>query len=110
MFVILCKHCELIHGLQTRGGDLMANLKSAVKRINTNNKQRVRNQAVKSDMRTHIKNVEALIDANEVENAKAAFHSTTRAIDKAVQKGVVHQNNGNRQKARLAKKLKEHSA
>lgn len=88
----------------------MANLKSAVKRINTNNKKRARNQAVKSEMRTHIKHVETLIEANEVENAKAAFQTTSRAIDKAIQKGVVHHNNGNRQKSRLANKIKAMSA
>ncbi|MEI3613324.1 30S ribosomal protein S20 [Pseudogracilibacillus sp. SO30301A] len=88
----------------------MANLKSAIKRVNTNNKKRARNQAVKSDMRTHIKQVEKLIEANDVENAKTAFQSTARVIDKAVQKGVIHKNNGNRHKVRLAKKLNKVTA
>lgn len=88
----------------------MANLKSAIKRVNTNNKKRARNQAVKSDMRTHIKQVEKLIEANDVENAKTAYQSTTRVIDKAVQKGVIHKNNGNRHKVRLAKKLNKVTA
>lgn len=78
--------------------------------MNTNNKKRERNQAVKSDMRTHIKQVEKLIEANDVENAKTAFQSTSRIIDKAVQKGAIHQNNGNRHKARLAKKLNKVTA
>lgn len=84
----------------------MAILKSAIKRINTNNKKRLQNQSVRSDMRTHIKRVEALIEANDVEGAKEAYKTTTRKIDKAIQKGVIHRNNGNRQKSRLAKKLK----
>lgn len=88
----------------------MANLKSAIKRVNTNNKKRARNQAVKSDMRTHIKQVEKLIEANDVENAKTAFQTTTRVIDKAVQKGAIHKNNGNRHKIRLAKKLNKVTA
>ncbi len=88
----------------------MANLKSAIKRVNTNNKKRLRNQSVKSDMRTHIKQVEKLIEANDVENAKSAFQSTARVIDKAVQKGVIHKNNGNRHKARLAQKLNKATA
>lgn len=88
----------------------MANLKSAIKRVNTNNKKRERNQTVKSNMRTHIKQVENLIDANDVENAKNAYQSTVRIIDKAIQKGVIHQNNGNRHKARLAKKLNKATA
>ncbi|HLR70645.1 MAG TPA: 30S ribosomal protein S20 [Pseudogracilibacillus sp.] len=88
----------------------MANLKSAIKRVNTNNKKRERNQTVKSNMRTHIKQVENLIDANDVENAKNAYQSTVRIIDKAIQKGVIHRNNGNRHKARLAKKLNKATA
>lgn len=88
----------------------MAILKSAIKRIDTNNKKRLQNQSVKSDMRTHIKRVEALVEANDVDGAKEAFKTTTRKIDKAVQKSVIHRNNGNRQKARLAKKIKQINA
>jgi len=85
----------------------MANLKSAIKRVNTNNKKRERNIAVKSDMRTNIKRVETFIEANDVENATTSFNETVRIIDKAVQKGVIHKNNGNRHKARLAKKFNQ---
>lgn len=83
----------------------MANLKSAIKRIDTNNKKRSLNQPVKSDMRTHIKYVEKLVEANDIENAKEMYNKTVRKIDKAIQKGVIHRNNGNRQKARLSKKI-----
>lgn len=85
----------------------VAILKSAIKRIRVNNKKRVRNQSVRSDMRTHIKNVEALVEASDLEGAQEAFQQTSRIIDKAIQKGVVHRNNGNRQKTRLAKKIRE---
>lgn len=83
----------------------MANLKSAIKRVQTNNTKHARNTSIKSNMRTHIKRTEALIAANEVENAQASFKETTKVIDKAVQKGVIHTNNGTRQKQRLSKKL-----
>ncbi len=83
----------------------MANLKSAIKRINTNNKKHDQNQSVKSDMRTHIKQVEKFVKANEVDQAKEHFNKTVQKIDKAVQKGAIHRNNGDRQKSRLAKKI-----
>lgn len=83
----------------------MANLKSAIKRVGVNETKRTRNISIKSDMRTHIKRTEAFIAANDVENATASLKETTRIIDKAVQKGVIHQNNGNRQKQRLSKKM-----
>lgn len=88
----------------------MANLKSAIKRVRVNEDKRSRNQSVKSEMRSHIKQVENLIEANDVENAKVAFETASQKIDKTVQKGIIHKNNGNRQKARLAKKLKSFSA
>lgn len=88
----------------------MANLKSSIKRVKVNEKKRLRNKAIKSNMRTHIKRVEQLIAANDVENAKAAFQTTMKVIDKAVQKGVIHKNNGNRHKSRLAKKINNLSA
>lgn len=88
----------------------MANLKSAIKRVNTNNKKRALNQSFKADMRSTIKKVESFIEANDVENAKSTFQLATKKIDKTIQKGIIHVNNGNRQKARLAKKMKTISA
>lgn len=88
----------------------MANIKSAIKRVDTNNKKRAINQAQKSEMRTQIKHVEKLVEANDVENAKIALQKTTKHIDKAIQKGVIHQNNGDRQKSRLANKVSNLSA
>lgn len=92
------------------GGVTMANLKSAIKRIRTNDTKRLQNQSFKSEMRSQIRNVETLIEANDVENATVAFKTASRKIDKTVQKGIIHKNNGNRQKSRLAKKLKSLSA
>jgi len=88
----------------------MANLKSAVKRINVNESKRVNNQNVKSSMRTSIKRVEGLVNENKVEQAQEALKSTIKQIDKAVQKGVIHKNNGTRQKTRLIKKVNNLSA
>lgn len=85
----------------------MANMKSAIKRIRTNEKSRVLNQNVKSNMRTNIKRVESLVSENKVEEAQAALKLAVKKIDKAVQKGVVHKNNGSRQKTRLTKKVNE---
>lgn len=85
----------------------MANLKSAIKRVKINEKKRESNQSFKSAMRTKIKRVEHLVEANDLEAAKEAFNEATRSIDKVIQKGIIHKNNGNRHKARLAKKIKQ---
>lgn len=88
------------------GGVIMANLKSAIKRVRTNDTKRLLNQSFKSEMRSYIKQVETLVEAKDIENAKKAFQEASRKIDKTVQKGIIHKNNGNRQKSRLAKKIK----
>ncbi|HLS20945.1 MAG TPA: 30S ribosomal protein S20 [Bacillota bacterium] len=88
----------------------MANLKSAIKRVRTNETKRARNQALKSHMRTQIKRVDVLIEANDVENAKEAFNEAVRTIDKTVQKGAIHKNSGNRFKSRLAHKINKLSS
>lgn len=85
----------------------MPNIKSAIKRVDVNRKKRAQNIDHKSDMRTQIKRLEKLIEQKDVEGAKAALPITFKKIDKAVQKGGVHKNNGNRQKSRLTKKINE---
>jgi small subunit ribosomal protein S20 len=83
----------------------MANIKSAIKRAKQNNKRRVQNASMKSAMRTAIKKFEALVNNNDVEQAKEAFVIATKKIDKAAQKGLIHKNAAARHKSRLAKKL-----
>lgn len=85
----------------------MANIKSAIKRVDINRKKRTHNIKFKSDMRTHIKRLEKLIEENDAEGAKAALSTTFKKIDKAVQKGGIHKNNANRQKSRLSKWVNE---
>lgn len=85
----------------------MANIKSAIKRVDINNKKRAVNQARKSEMRTQIRQVEKFVEAKDVENAKKELLLATKKIDKAVQKGIIHKNTGNRQKSRLTKKVNE---
>lgn len=84
----------------------MANLKSAIKRIHINESRRERNKSYKTRMRTQMKKVEALVEANDVENAELAYRDAVKLIDRAIQKKIIHKNNGNRHKARLAKKIR----
>ncbi|EQB35904.1 MULTISPECIES: 30S ribosomal protein S20 [Virgibacillus] len=85
----------------------MANIKSAIKRVETNSKKRSNNNTKKTEMRSQIKHVEKLITSKDKENANAALQTAIKSIDKAVQKGIIHQNTGNRQKSRLAQKVNQ---
>ncbi|WP_017755849.1 30S ribosomal protein S20 [Calidifontibacillus oryziterrae] len=83
----------------------MPNIKSAIKRVKVNEGRRAQNMSVKSDMRTSVKKVETLVVNNDVENAKSAYITAAKKLDKAARKGLIHKNAAARQKSRLAKKL-----
>ena len=79
----------------------MANIKSQKKRILTNAKAHERNKAVRSELKTRLKNAEA--DPAD----DAAVRAAIKRIDSAAQKGVIHKNAAARQKSRLMKKVNE---
>ena len=79
----------------------MANTKSAVKRIRTNENRRVRNRAVRSQLRSAVKEARAAQGAEQ----KTSIAEAIRALDKAVTKGVIHRNTAARKKSALARRL-----
>jgi small subunit ribosomal protein S20 len=83
----------------------MPNIKSAIKRVKTNESRRLRNASQKSALRTAIKTFENTASTGNVESAKTALVQATKKIDKAASKGLIHKNTANRKKSRLAKKL-----
>ena len=80
----------------------MANIKSQKKRILTNEKRRLRNKAVKSELNTYVRKTREAVAAGDVETAEAALRVATRKLDKAVSKGVIHKNQAANRKSKLA--------
>ena len=83
----------------------MANIKSQIKRNRQNEKARVRNKAVRSEIHTRTKAAIAAAEAGEDTSAKVG--AAIRRIDSAVSKGVLHKNTAARQKSRLIKRVRE---
>ena len=83
----------------------MANIKSAIKRIRTSEKRRVRNAAVRSTIRTAVKNARTAIDGGQAGQARETLQRTVQLLDKAVSKGVIHANTAARKKSRLTRQL-----
>jgi small subunit ribosomal protein S20 len=83
----------------------VANIKSQIKRIKTNEKARLRNQAVKSEVKTAIRRVREAAAAGNYEEAEAARRIAARKLDKAVSKGVLHKNNAANKKSALAARV-----
>lgn len=68
----------------------MANIKSQKKRVLTNEKARIRNKAVKSELKTAIKKVHVAVEAGDAVAANTAALDASRLLDKAASKGVIH--------------------
>ena len=83
----------------------MANIKSQKKRILTNEKVRLRNNAVKSELKTAIRAVNTAVESTDKDAAAAALLSASRKLDKAVSKGVLHKNNAANRKSAISKKV-----
>ncbi len=81
----------------------MANIKSQIKRNRTNEAARVRNKAVKSELRTVVRSVRTAAESGDAETAAAALRAASRKLDKAVSKGVIHKNQAANRKSALAK-------
>jgi hypothetical protein len=81
----------------------MANIKSQKKRILTNEKARLRNQAVRSAVRTEIRKFREAVAAGDKDAAEVQLRVASRALDKSVSKGVFHRNNAANKKSNMAK-------
>ena len=80
----------------------MANIKSQIKRIKTNEKSRLRNKATKSALRTSVRRFREAADAGDAAKATELAQVATRALDKAASKGVIHQNQAANRKSAIA--------
>jgi small subunit ribosomal protein S20 len=81
----------------------VANIKSQIKRIGTNEKARLRNKAVKSELKTHVRRVREAVAGGDKDAASVALVSASRKLDKAASKGVIHANQAANKKSALAK-------
>ncbi len=82
----------------------MANIKSQLKRIKTNEKARQRNKAVKSSLKTSIRRFREAADSGDGTRATEAFRTASRDLDKAASKGVIHANQAANKKSAMAKR------
>jgi small subunit ribosomal protein S20 len=82
----------------------MANIKSQIKRNRQNERRRVRNKSVRSEMKTRMKLAVAAAEAGDP-NAAEAYRAAQKKIDMAATKGVLHPRTAARRKSRLAKRV-----
>ena len=80
----------------------MANIKSQKKRILTNERRRQRNKSVKSALHTAIRAFRTAAAEGDKDKAAELLVSTSRKLDKAATKGVIHKNQAANKKSALA--------
>ena len=80
----------------------MANIKSQIKRIRTNEQARLRNKSVKSSLKTAVRRFREAAESGDREAALSALNAASRQLDKAVGKGVIHANQAANKKSAMA--------
>ena len=81
----------------------MANIKSQLKRIKTNEKARLRNKQVKSSLKTAVRKFREAAEAGDAAAANELARSAARQLDKAASKGVIHANQAANRKSSILK-------
>jgi len=85
----------------------VANIKSQIKRIRTNEAARQRNKSVKSSVKTAIRKFREAADAGDKDKAIELFRAAGRQLDKATSKGVIHANQAANKKSAMAKRANQ---
>ena len=85
----------------------MANIKSQLKRIKTNEKARQRNKATKSALKTSIRRFRDAADSGDTAKASQLAYAASRALDKAASKGIIHKNQAANRKSAIAQRAAE---
>lgn len=81
--------------------------KSAEKQTRVASRRQLRNKSIRSQVKTNITKAEKLIFTGKIKDAQEAVATAVSALDKAVEKKILHANNAARRKARLLKKLNQ---
>jgi len=84
---------------------VLANTRSAKKRVRQSQRRRVHNRTFRTQARTSVKQARAAVASDDRAAAEQAVRSAISQLDKAASKGVIHRNNAARRKSRLVKRL-----
>lgn len=88
----------------------MANIKSQIKRIKTNEKRRLRNKDVSSSLKTAVRRFREALAQGDDEAAGSALRHASRQLDKAATKGIIHRNQAANRKSAMASQLAKSSS
>ena len=81
----------------------MANIKSQIKRVKTNNKAQARNKSVSSSIKTAVRKFREAVAKGDAATTTTELRAASQALDVAVSKGVIHRNTAANKKSSMAK-------
>ena len=81
----------------------MANIKSQIKRVKTNNKAQARNKSVSSSIKTAVRKFREAVVKGDAATTTTELRAASKALDVAVAKGVLHSNTAANKKSSMAK-------
>ncbi|HJK87699.1 MAG TPA: 30S ribosomal protein S20 [Candidatus Megaira endosymbiont of Hartmannula sinica] len=84
----------------------MANHSATKKAIRQNIKRKLRNNSIKSNLKTLVKKVLTFVEQKDMENAKSSFIEAQSAIARAMNKTILKKNTASRKVSNLSKKVK----
>ena len=87
------------------GGVTMPNIKSSKKDVISSKIAYEKNKANKSALKTNLKKFDVALESGNKTEAEAAYKVAIKAVDQAVNKGLLHKNNAARKKSALTLKL-----
>ena len=83
----------------------MANIKSAIKRIDIAKRSSEHNKPIRTEMKTAVKNFRTALDEDRIDDAKELLIVADRKLKKAANKNIIHKKQASRKLSRLAKEL-----
>ena len=83
----------------------MANHFSALKRARQTERRTIRNRANSSRLRGTLRELRETIAKGDKNAAEQLYRTTVSVLDKAIQKGTLHENTASRYKSRLSKRV-----
>ena len=82
----------------------MANIKSQIKRNRQNEARRLRNKAVRSELKTRVKTAVRAVESG-AEDGADVLRTAIKRLDKAAQKGIIHKNQAANRKSRIMRRV-----
>ena len=86
---------------------IVPNIKSAIKRVETNKKKNAENRPILTSVKNSIKTINNFIDTNNIDEAEKYLPTLMSVLDSAVAKGIIHRNNASNKISAISQRISD---